>query len=234
MPRTPTNASAQNGVGLSNRTRIVKSSTFSTFTLVVGGERLAVVPGDATLQLPDDCLAVLGETAVFEIGNFGREHRIEDPVRIPRGEWLVEHARAVLVLGARREVRIDERHGLPKKKPQRAAATGLGRLVGGLRLREGDPLLRQQHPRHRRRQADGEHAGDEASTRHASVLHGADQRPQFDLVHQSLPFVRRADRSAGHSQVARQTSCPLLLPFPPNIATPRRPRERRLRRQTRV
>ena len=32
MPRAPTKASAQNGVGLANRTVTVKSSTFSTLT----------------------------------------------------------------------------------------------------------------------------------------------------------------------------------------------------------
>ena len=53
----------------------------------------------------------------------------EVAVRIPGGQRLVEDARAVLVLGADGEVRVEERRALPPEGLERAAAAPLGRLV---------------------------------------------------------------------------------------------------------
>ena len=54
---------------------------------------------------------------------------LEVAVGIPAGERLVEQARAVLVLGAGGEMRIEQGRSLPPQQLQRAAAAALGRLV---------------------------------------------------------------------------------------------------------
>ena len=70
---------------------------------VVGGKRLAVVPGDALLQLPHHRLAVGGQRAVLAARDRGGELGLEVAIGIPGGQRLVEQAAAVLVLGADRE-----------------------------------------------------------------------------------------------------------------------------------
>ena len=144
MPLTPTKASAQNGVGFSNSTRIVWSSTLTTLTsliaadrrrrgrrvggilpvehAIIGGERLAVVPFDALLELPGDRHAVLGEAAVRDGRDFRGEHRHQVAIGAPRGQRLIENARAVLVLGADREMRVQQRRPLPPQHLERPAA----------------------------------------------------------------------------------------------------------------
>ena len=97
---------------------------------VVGGEGLAVVPFDAGLEFPGHRFAVGGQPAVLDRGKFGREDRIEVAVHVPARERLVEQARAVLVLGAGGEMRIEQGRPLPPQQLQRAAAAALGRLVG--------------------------------------------------------------------------------------------------------
>src|SRR6267142_2831839 len=59
------------------------------------------------------------------------------PFWIERRQRLVEDPRAVLVLGAGREMRIEERRRLPPQDLQRPAAATLGRRVRGLALGVG-------------------------------------------------------------------------------------------------
>ena len=141
MPCVPTKALAQNGVGLSNlmRDRVVVDLLDHDVLVVgdrdrcrrrilrvlpveddvVGGEGLAVVPGDALLELPGDRLAVGGEGAVLAAGDRRRQDGLEIAVGIPAGQRLVEQARAVLILGADREVRIEQGRALPPQHLQR-------------------------------------------------------------------------------------------------------------------
>ena len=74
--------------------------------------------------------------------------RIEDAIRVPARQRLVEDARAVLVLGSNREVRIEQGRTLPPQHLQQPAAATLGRLVGRFGLshrhaREGQELCGQ-------------------------------------------------------------------------------------------
>jgi hypothetical protein len=57
---------------------------------IIGGERLAVVPLDARLELPGYRLAVGGEAAVFAARNLCGEDRDEIALGVPAGERLVE------------------------------------------------------------------------------------------------------------------------------------------------
>ena len=75
---------------------------------VIGGERMAVVPLHALLELPGDRRAFLGQAAVLDGWDLRGEHRHQVAIGIPPGQRLVEHARAVLVLGADREVRVEQ------------------------------------------------------------------------------------------------------------------------------
>ena len=49
-----------------------------------------------------------------------RQHRLEVAVGVPAGQRLVEEARAVLVLGADREMRIEQGRALPPQHLQQA------------------------------------------------------------------------------------------------------------------
>ena len=95
------------GAGGRRRRRIAR--VFPVEDDVVGGERLAVVPLHALLQLPGHRLAVGRQGAVLAAGNRLGQHRLQVAVGVPVGQRLVEEARAVLVLGADREVRIEQR-----------------------------------------------------------------------------------------------------------------------------
>ena len=75
---------------------------------VIGGKWLAVVPFDALLQFPDDPVQILVERAALGVGELGGEDRHEVAVGVPPCERLVEDPRAVLVLGADREMRIEQ------------------------------------------------------------------------------------------------------------------------------
>src|ERR1043166_1280067 len=75
---------------------------------VVGRERRAVVPLHTLLEFPDDGLAILGEAAVFQVWNLGGKQWIERAIGIPARQRLIEDARAVLVLGSDREMRIEQ------------------------------------------------------------------------------------------------------------------------------
>ena len=85
---------------------------------VVGGERLAVMPFDAALQLPDHRAAVLGEPVIFLARNFGGQHRHQIAVAVPSRQRLVEDPRAFLVLGADGEMRVEQGDRLPIEQLQ--------------------------------------------------------------------------------------------------------------------
>ena len=92
------------------------------------------------------------------------------PSAIPAGQRLVEHARAVLVLGADREVRIEQGRPLPPQHLEQAAAAALGRLVGRPRCAMATPTW-QQLGRHRRRQPHRHHPLHKAAARQPARLH---------------------------------------------------------------
>ena len=159
---------------------------------VVGGERLAVVPLHALLELPGDRLAVLGEPAVLEIRDLGGEDRRERALHIPGGERLVEDAAAVLVLGADREMRIEQGRALPPQRLERPAAAALGRLVRvRLCLRLRDARIGEHLHRERRGQPVGDHLIDEGAARELAALNVSDQATQSLLVHVKTPRLFR-------------------------------------------
>src|SRR2546425_2676577 len=104
---------------------------------VVGGERLAVVPHDALLEPPPDRLAVLGDRAVLAGPDLAGQDPHDVAVGVAGPEPRAEDARAVLVLGAGGEMRVQQRRRLPPEDLQRAAAAAPGRRVLHLRLRLG-------------------------------------------------------------------------------------------------
>ncbi len=160
-------------------------------------ERLAVVPLHILFQLPGDRLAVLRHAAVFRRRNLGREDRNQVAVVVPARKRLVEDARAVLILGARREVRIEKRRALPPQHLQRPAAAPLGAFVARRRLRLRDARVHQQLPGDRRRDSEGEKGRDEIPARDLSFPYLFDQTPQLLLIHD---FLHASLVSAGAAQ----------------------------------
>ena len=142
---------------------------------VVGRERLAVVPLHALLQLPGHRLAVGRQGAVLATRNGHCQHRLQVAVGVPVRERFVEQARTVLVLGADREMRIEQGRALPPKDLQMSAAAALGRLVDRLGLRHRHAGIGQELRRHRRRQPHHRHPPDEATPGHPAGLHAIDQ-----------------------------------------------------------
>ena len=138
---------------------------------VVGREGLAVVPGDALLELPGDHLAVGRQAAVVLGRNLGSERGHQVAFGVPAGQRLVKDARAFLFLGAAGEMRIQQHRALPPQQLQRAAAAAFGRLVGRHRgLCLGHAGMHQHHRGHRRRQAQADHLLDEAAPRQLARL----------------------------------------------------------------
>ena len=88
-------------------------------------------------------------------------------------------------------MRVEQGHGLPIKQLQRAATTGLGRLVGDCSLGHRNPGLAQHHAGHRCSQTDRDHPLDEAPPRQSTGLHICNQLSKFRLFHRigSSPVV---------------------------------------------
>ena len=141
------------------------------------------MPFDAGLQLPGHRHAVGGQPAILHRGNFGGQNQLHVAVGIPAGERLIEQARAVLVLGAGGEMRIEQGRSLPPQQFQRAAAAALGRLVDGWALGHGDAADGQNLRGHGRGETEGQHALNEAAAVHAPVLHLVDHGSQFVVQH---------------------------------------------------
>ena len=168
---------------------------------VVGGEGLAVVPGDALLQLPGHRLAVGGQRAVLAAGDRLGQDRPQVALGVPAGQRLVEQARAVLVLGADGEVRIEQGRALPPQDLEQAAAAALGRLVGRPRLRhrharQGEKLIGQG-----RRQPHRRHTPHEGATRQSRPPSPGPIRPRKS----------RSSMDASHPDVEAVLSLTLLL-----------------------
>src|SRR5262249_30749157 len=103
---------------------------------IVRGEGLAVVPGDILLQLPGDRLAVLVDGALVDTRHLRGEDREDLAVWVEGGQRFGEQARAVVILGAGREMRVEQHRRLPPQHLDRATAAALGRVEGiGRRLR---------------------------------------------------------------------------------------------------
>ena len=167
---------------------------------VVGRERLAVVPRHALLELPGDGPAVLADAAVLHARDLGGQGGGEIAVGVPRGQRLVEDARAVLVLGAHRDVGVEQGGALPPQRLQRATAAALGRLVDQLRRLGLGHAGRGEHlARQRRGQPEPDHRLDEAPAAQPAALHLVDQRPQRALVHEVLPQRRVTVPTGGDS-----------------------------------
>ncbi len=135
---------------------------------VIGGKRLAVVPFDARFQFPDDPVDVLVDRAALGIRDLGGEDRHQIAVGVPSRERLVEDARAVLILGADREMRVQQGRALPPQELQCPAAAGFGRRVFELAGRHRDAAM-------------GEHLGDKRSAE-AERHHLAQERPSRALA----------------------------------------------------
>src|SRR4029078_10157413 len=102
-------------------------------------------------------------------------------------ERLIEDARAVLVLGTDRKVRIEQGGALPPENLQRPAATALRRLVVPPGLRAGDARIGEHLRRERRGEPDGDHAVDEGAARELAPLYVCDKATQCLLVHVKTP-----------------------------------------------
>src|SRR6185369_13716573 len=135
---------------------------------VVGRERAAVVPADILLQRPCHRAAVGGDAAVGAARDRGSEHGGEVAVRVVARERLVEEPAALLVLGADREVRVEQGRTLPEEHLERTTAAALRRPVRRLRLRLRDARERQQRRCDGRRDAERGKAGDELAPRQAT------------------------------------------------------------------
>src|SRR5262249_58716430 len=85
-------------------------------------ERLAVVPGDTTLEPPRDGPTVTREQAIGDGRNIFRENRDEITVSVVRRQRLVEDPRGVPVLGADGEPRVEDRRRRPHQELQPSAA----------------------------------------------------------------------------------------------------------------
>ena len=152
---------------------------------IVGGEGLPVVPFDVGLQLPDDRLTVGGDVAVLEARHLGGQDWHQDTVGVPGRQRLVEDARGILILCADREMRVEQGRRFPPQRLQRAAAAGLGRRIGGLRRRLGQPGIGQEQVGERRRQAKRNHPSHKGPPGHLSSPDRRDQASKFSLVHRT-------------------------------------------------
>ena len=168
---------------------------------IVGGERMAVVPLHVFLELPGHRHAVGRDPAILDIRDFGGERRRQIAVEIPSCERLVENARALLVLGADGEMRVEQGRGLPEQHLERAAAAGFGRLVLGLGRGLRHAGMGQQPGRKGRCEAEADHLVHKGAARHAPCLHGRDQISQVSLVHGEVP-----DRHCGRQSVSSNLS----------------------------
>ncbi len=181
---------------------------------VIGGERFAVVPFDAGLELPGYRYAVGRQAAILQRGNFGGQNQLHVAVGVPAGERLIEQARAVLVLGAGGEMRIEQGRSLPPQQFQRTAAAALGRLVGGRALGHGHAANGQKLRGHGRGETEGQHTLNEAAAVHAPVLHFVDHGAQFVVQHRcplsgsGVVAVRRRAAACDVSAVRWHTKCP--------------------------
>jgi len=150
---------------------------------IVGGEGLAVVPLDALLQLPDDPGEVLVDRAVLDARHLGGEDRHQIAVGVPSRERLVEDARAILVLGADREMRVQQGRALPPQQLQCPAAAGLGRRVLEVARRHRDAAMGKHLRRERGAEAERHHLAQERPPRALAVAHFLDPPTQLPFVH---------------------------------------------------
>src|SRR5437867_3614219 len=151
---------------------------------VIGGERLAVVPGHALLELPNDRAPILAHAAVANARNLVGQNRHRIAVGIEGGERLVEDAQAVRVRDADGEVRVEEGGRLPPEQAETASAAPLGRReAGALRLALGDSGHGQQLGGHRCGQAQRNHRLHERATGDAARLDLLQQLTDFVFVH---------------------------------------------------
>ena len=154
---------------------------------VVGGEGLAIVPGDAALQLPGHGLAIGRHAAVLTTRDLGCQCGHQVAFGVPSSERLVEDAAGVLVLGATRVVRVQVHGGLPVDDLERAAAATLGRLVRNRRLGLCDALMHQQHGRHRCCQTERHQLPDKLTPRQLADAYLFNQITYFALLHDDSP-----------------------------------------------
>ena len=175
---------------------------------VVRGERLAVVPSHAALELPCHAGAVGRDAAVLARRNFGGQRRNQVAFTVPSGEWFVEDARRVLFLGTAGEVRVQVHRSLPPDQLERSAAAAFGGFVGNRRRSLRHAFVHQQHRGHRRGEAHAHHALDEASSRDLALAHVLNQVANLTLFHGASPCSprlgpARPEGSVGSSAASR-------------------------------
>src|SRR5207253_1278800 len=108
---------------------------------VIGSEWGAIGPLDVWPELPGDALLVFGDATVLERWDFGGQHGDRLAVGVQRGQRLQHEAAGVLVLGALREVVVEDGRRLPVQDLQRPTLAtsasggchGRGRSGGGRR-----------------------------------------------------------------------------------------------------
>ncbi len=151
---------------------------------VVGGDRLAVVPGHALLEAPRDRGEIASEPAVLHARGLRGQDRDHVAVGIEAGQRLVEDPGGVLVLGAGREVRVEQRGRLPPEGLEQPAPAA---LRGGERGRLGLGVRHPGRGQHLGREGGGEpqpdHGLDEGATVETAGLDVRDQLVECVMVH---------------------------------------------------
>ena len=106
------------------------------------------MPHHALFEFPRDRRAIFGQPTVVQAGNVCGQDRDEVGLWVKRRQWLVDHTGGIHILGAGRQVAIENGGCLPPEQAQLAttAASGwdnirhwlyglcLGRAIGGQQI----------------------------------------------------------------------------------------------------
>ena len=146
---------------------------------VIGGEGRAIVPDHPPFQPPGDRSALRRQAAVRQTGDLLRQDRHEFALPVEARQRLVDHARRINVFEATRQMRVQDRRGLPPQQSQFAStpASGGGKRRGlslTIRHHSGCRLGRQQLCCHWTRQAQAEHRAHELPTTRLPTGHRAE------------------------------------------------------------
>src|SRR5205807_1303851 len=151
---------------------------------IVGGERLSVVPADTPLELPDDRLTVSRDATVLERRNLLGQDREEIALGVERRERLVEHARAVLILRADGEVRVEQGRSLPPEHLELAASASTRRREALCTRLGGNPGGAEHLGGQRPGEAETDDDPGERPPRQATGAHVRDETVDLSLVHE--------------------------------------------------
>src|SRR4029077_5547287 len=151
------------------------SRVFPVEDEIVGGEGLSIVPGHTALELPGDRFAVAPHAAVLDGRNLLGKDGEEIAFGIERRERLVEQPRAVLVLGAPRERRVEQGRRLPPEYLELPAAAP-PRRSEPIAARLGPELPgSEKRRRDRRAEAEADHEPGKSAARETGGSNVSDE-----------------------------------------------------------